>query len=224
MGGMLRRAAPSLALLLLAGCAAGGGGNGGVQPAPSLDEARSRVESCRERLGAAASALRAEEGAARAAAARLRAEKEIAESALRQLREAEHPRRAAEADLAVARAADGLEDAKDELSQLEEMYQANDLAAKTKELVIKRGRRGLERAQQELSIRTRALRDLKETAIPLEIRKAEHDLLQKSSEIDLEEIRAQGRLAAKRAELADARAALRKAEAELSRRTGAPAP
>jgi hypothetical protein len=84
------------------------------------------------------------------------------------------------------------DEAKDELAELEAMYRAEEFAKTTKELVLKRGRRGLEIAERELGVGRQKLALL-----------TEHTMPQKRRELE--------------SKLASAEAALRKAEAELQK-------
>lgn len=58
------------------------------------------------------------------------------------------------------------EEAKDELAELESMYQADEFAKSTKELVLKRGRRKVELAERNLAIAARNLEVLEKQTLP----------------------------------------------------------
>ncbi len=58
------------------------------------------------------------------------------------------------------------EEAKDELAELEAMYQADEFAKTTKELVLKRGRRKVELAERNLAIAARNLEVLEKQTLP----------------------------------------------------------
>ncbi len=58
------------------------------------------------------------------------------------------------------------EEAKDELAELESMYQADEFAKTTKELVLKRGRRKVELAERSLAIAARNLEVLEKQTMP----------------------------------------------------------
>lgn len=58
------------------------------------------------------------------------------------------------------------EEAKDELAELESMYKADEFAKATKELVIKRGRRGVEMADRSLAVARRELAELETHTMP----------------------------------------------------------
>lgn len=58
------------------------------------------------------------------------------------------------------------EEAKDELAELESMYKADEFAKATKELVIKRGRRGVEMADRSLAVARRELAELENHTMP----------------------------------------------------------
>ncbi|HLQ37421.1 MAG TPA: hypothetical protein VK348_06455 [Planctomycetota bacterium] len=76
----------------------------------------------------------------------------------------------------------GAEHAKDELQELESMYEKEEFAKSTKELVLKRGRRQLEMAERSLKVSTTELEVLKEHTLV----QKEKDLQQKVADTDLE--------------------------------------
>ena len=65
--------------------------------------------------------------------------------------------RVSRAELGFQFAQDGAKEAEQELQQLEMMYQEDEFADKTKEIVLERGRRRLERSKRSLAIETDAI-------------------------------------------------------------------
>jgi len=113
---------------------------------------------------------------------------------------------------------------KDELGELVAMYQADEFAKTTKELVLKRGRRELESAERYLAVaraefahfekvtqpqRERELRD-KVVDAELERSKAEHEAEKAKLEVGLQVQKHEQRLADLAEEIADLRAELAK--------------
>ena len=133
---------------------------------------------------------------ARAAVADAERELDEAVSVLQVFDERRMPRELDEAQLGLDRALHRRELQADELGELEAMYAEEDFAQKTKELVLKRGRKNLEFAERALVLAQLALASKKEIELPLERR-----------ELDV---------AVQKAEraLVDARDELRKAELE----------
>ena len=84
------------------------------------------------------------------------------------------PNRIENARLSLARAQDRATEAEEELKQLEMMYAEDDFADQTKEIVLERGRRRLERSKRDLELRNEDFAILTELTIPLET--AEHKL------------------------------------------------
>ena len=67
-----------------------------------------------------------------------------------------------------------LAEAQQELEQLELMYSEEEFADQTKEIVLERGRRRLERTQRDLELRRADFATLQEQTLPVERR--EHEL------------------------------------------------
>ena len=98
-------------------------------------------------LEARSSAAEAERGVREAALALAEAERDLAV-----FKETERPHAIAEAVLELDEADHRRESEQDELNELIAMYAAEDFAAMTKELVLKRGRKNLEFAERELEL------------------------------------------------------------------------
>lgn len=124
---------------------------------------------------------------------------------------------AAELDLAHRR--DEAQDAEEEMEQLAQMYGENELADRTAEIVLRRARRGLERAREELRIAEEAHRHLLQTGMPREqltlhhaVRSAELDLRLADFEGEAMRLEHAHALAEHDATIADLRAELAEAE------------
>lgn len=76
------------------------------------------------------------------------------------------PREIEERKIAVDHSTYRAEEAKDELAELEAMYKADEFAKSTKELVIKRGRRGAEMADRSLAVARRELAEFESHTMP----------------------------------------------------------
>ncbi len=83
------------------------------------------------------------------------------------------PSRIKWSELSLARAGDRVQEATEELDQLEKMYAEEDFADGTKEIVLERGRRSLKRSQEDLELRRADHATLVEKTLPLE--KTEHE-------------------------------------------------
>jgi len=106
-------------------------------------------------------------------------ELELAAEKLARFKEFDAPNRIARAELTLKNMRDAAEEAKEELKQLELMYEEQDLEDKTREFVINRGKRNLERRKQSLAIEERGLVSLKEHEIPSELASIELDTAKK---------------------------------------------
>ena len=116
---------------------------------------------------------------------------------------------------AVRSAQFSLENAQEELDQLEKMYKADDLTEETEEIILKRARNGVESAERSLRRTTLTSERRLKTLIP-----REHDELKTAAEtaalaLELQSETLPGALASKRLEVAKARVAQRKAAAKL---------
>ena len=78
--------------------------------------------------------------------------------------------------LSLQGAMDNVAEAEEEMQQLELMYEKNDLADKTKELVIRRGQRRLERSRRSLELQKAAIANTENIDLAQERAKLQHDL------------------------------------------------
>lgn len=110
--------------------------------------------------------LENQEVSSRDAVAKSEAELELATAKLALFEESEAPARLQKERLDLHDARDSLDDAQEELAQLEMMYGEEDLADKTREIVLRRGQRRLERSRKRLELKERELRTLEAGTLP----------------------------------------------------------
>lgn len=213
---MTRRLIAALSLSLVA---AGCGEPEAAAEAPDpgkIETARLSVQAGEAQILAAEADLKLQEEANRATLERLAAECETAAIRLRQHGEIDSARRVEEAELSVRRAEDAVDDAKDELEQLEALYKGNELADATKEIILKRGRRNLERGRKEADLQKLKLRTLKEHDLPADLLKLQTEASQRKAELERETRSAANQMDQKRIAVLKARIDLAKAREELS--------
>ena len=122
----------------------------------------------REKLSKAKMDLADQEHIGQASLAKAKADLELTQTRLKNFDEKEAPNRLAMARLNLNQAQDRAADSKEELEQLELMYKEQDLADKTREIVIRRARRELDRSQERLRIQGDDLKILEERTLPHE--------------------------------------------------------
>lgn len=98
---------------------------------------------------------------------------------------------------------------KDELGELTAMYEADEFARSTKELVLKRGRRDLEMAERRLAVAQKEMKHLEQIELP----RRERELRQKLADAELEKKKSE--LGAEKAKL-ELEMAQRKASAKIA--------
>jgi len=103
----------------------------------------------------------------------------------------EMPQKKARAQLDLQQATDFTTDQEEEMQQLELMYQKDDLADKTKEIVLARGKRRLERARQSLALQQKDLDDLVNVQQPQQRQKLELALKESQAALQRAEFAAQ---------------------------------
>lgn len=99
---------------------------------------------------------------------------------LTHLAEVEHPRRLEEDALGLRSSWDGLLEVREELAQLEMMYEAPALGDATAEIVLNRTKRRLERMEAGHTLREQRSAELKERTLPREMADAELELRAKT--------------------------------------------
>lgn len=114
------------------------------------------------------------------------------------------PRELEEKRISLERSAHRADHAKDELGELTAMYEADEFARTTKELVLKRGRRELEMAERSLGVERKELAFFEQQELPRRERElrqkiADAELDRAKAEIDAEKARAELELQARKA-------------------------
>ncbi len=122
----------------------------------------------REKLAKAKRDVMDQELSGSAAVLKARADVELTQARLRTIDEKEAPNRLAKANLDLQAARDSQDDSKEELEQLEIMYKEQDLADKTREIVIRRSKRQLARAADRLKLQEDDVKILSERTLPQE--------------------------------------------------------
>lgn len=95
----------------------------------------------------------------------------------------EMPQKTARAQLDLQQAKDSLSEQEEELQQLELMYSKDELGDKTKEIVLARSKRRLERLRQNLGLQQKDLDDLVNVQQPDQLRKLEAAVTDKTGDL-----------------------------------------
>ena len=95
-------------------------------------------------------------------------ELELAKGELTQFDEVDSPTRLAQGRLSLTRSKDSLAEQEEELAQLEMTYAEVDLADKTREIVLRRNHRRVERAKESLALEERDFAKLEQYTLPRE--------------------------------------------------------
>jgi hypothetical protein len=203
----------SFRLLIIAACALApaciGVSHKEAAPAPAADHASSERDLATARDKLAIARLQADLAEKRAETTRIRktTELELARAELAQFDENDAPNRLAKSKLDLARHHDALTEQREELAQLAMMYEKEDLADKTREIVLQRGKRRVERAEADLAISERDTSSLEAKSLPRERAKLVLEIDAKTRELDEMKREAE-------ATLLDKRMAVRSAEAD----------
>ena len=139
-------------------------------------------------------------------------ELELAQGELRQFDEIDSPDRLARERLSLTRSQDGLAEQEEELAQLEMTYAEVDLSDKTREIVLRRNHRRVERAKEELALAERALTKLEQHTLPRERAKLALEVDEKTHALENAQRTAEIGLLGKNIALEEARAAVAKQE------------
>jgi hypothetical protein len=153
---------------------------------------------------------------AQATGAKLQKELQLAKTKLETYEKREAPARTAKGQLDLQNAKDNLDNNKEELEQLELMYKDQDLADKTREIVIKRAKRDLERTQQRLTLQQEELGILMERTIPQEREKLVLDVEEKQREIARADRSSQKAAGDKKVAVMAAESDIKRIEAEMA--------
>jgi hypothetical protein len=207
----------SFVLLSVLGCASARPApkpEGGSAPSPSAGERE--LEIARRKLRIAELELEQAEKTRAEDQTRTARELELAQAELRQFDEVDAPDRLASERLSVVRAKDSMAEQEEELAQLEMTYAEVDLSDKTREIVLRRNHRRVERAKEELAIEERELVKLEQHALPLERAKLALEVEAKTHALESVQRTAEIGLLGKQISLEEARAALEKQEKDRS--------
>jgi hypothetical protein len=185
--------APSAGAAPQAGAPGPAGGSapaGAAQAAPSADELKQKAEDSAAQLEIARVKLDranmdADQGRIDGAAAVEKAKFEltVATKARDHFVNVEMPQKSARAQLDLQQAKDSLTEQEEELQQLELMYSKDELADKTKEIVLARSKRRLERLRQNLALQQKDLDDLVNVQQPDALRKLEAAVTDKTGDL-----------------------------------------
>jgi hypothetical protein len=156
----------------------------GEDPAAKRGSLERKLRIARAKVEQAALDGSAQEADSKQAIDHARGDLEIATAKLAQVRDIDGPNRVAQAELALQQARDAAEEAAEELKQIEIMYEEQDLADRTAEFVINRGKRNAERRAQHIEIEARALRALREHEIVREQAALELDVARKRAALE----------------------------------------
>lgn len=143
------------------------------------EEKKARAEIASMKLEIAKTAQAADAIESETSIEKAKLERELAERELKQLLEVDIPRRLEDSRLRLQENKDGVQDAKEELAQLEDMYKDGDLADKTREIVLSRGKRGLERRLKRLSLQEIEHQSFENVRLPNEKTRAISSLKEK---------------------------------------------
>lgn len=143
-------------------------------------------------------------------------EHELALKKLGNFDERDAPARLEKAGLDLRRSQDRLQEAEEELAQLEMMYTENDLADKTAEIVLRRGKRRIQRSRADLAIKQKGLQTLEQRTLPLEGEELRSTLSQKMHAIENARRQTASNALDKRIELMSAEAEIARIEAEIA--------
>jgi len=118
-----------------------------------------------------------------AAVAKATVERDLARKALAHFDAVDMPQRLAKAVLDLKDSSDYMTEQEEEMQQLELMYSKDDLADKTKEIVLARGKRRLDRAKQRYALAQKDHDDLKGVQLPEQRDKLVQALKEKELEL-----------------------------------------
>jgi len=223
------------ALWFAAGCAAPttGAEEGGAaapatvnaeEAAQNAADAADRVDLARRKLERAQLDVEMGRREGDLALAKARVELDLARKELEHFLAFEQPQRLASGQLDLQQTADGMSEQQEEMQQLELMYAKDDLADKTKEIVIVRGKRRFERAKQRLELATKAQTDLRDVQLPQQRLKLELAVKDKEAEVMRAEFGAKAGALDKETAVIAAKQELAKAERDLAKAKARPSP
>ncbi len=179
-----------------------------VAPAPGQGHPERELATAQDKLTIARLQLELGQHRAESSRARKQVELELARGELSQFDESDATNQLARSKLELTRRRDSLTEQQEELAQLEMLYEKQDLADKTREIVLQRGQRRVARAQDELAIGEREAVALETKSLPRQRARLALELEAKTREFD--ELKPEAE-----ASMLEKRMAVRAAEAEL---------
>jgi HlyD family secretion protein len=138
----------------------------------------------KSKLGRADQDLADQEADNASALSKAATEVEFAKKKLATFDEREAPARVAKAKLDLKGVEDGVKDAEDELAQLEMMYKNSEIGDGTKEMVLQRARRALERAKARRDLGQNDLKTLEERTVPFERGRLALDVAERERDLE----------------------------------------
>ncbi len=186
----------------------------------ALEDLRTQVGDSRRRLAMQREERDMQKRQSEAGVERATVAAQLAQQALELHRDYEAAKALEMSDLSLRNSLDSLRDNRDELSQLEKMYQGTSLQAETKDIVLERARRGVERGEIYVKYAKRDNEIFKAIRAPNDARRVADQA--KYAKLDLESTQLQQKLGEIRAELDMARAEreMRDLERRLERMEG----
>jgi len=143
-----------------------------------------------------------------------------AEAELEKLTGYTAPRRVAQAELGLERSAGRLDDARAELQQIIQMYEGEEFAESSKELVINRSRRGVELSERSVELERQALKHLETVELPRDFEAAQDKVAGAQHKLRVAEMRLENERRSFETKRMEARESLRKAELALEKAMG----
>jgi hypothetical protein len=193
---------------------------GGADAAANLDDLKHSVAAAERKLKRAREELSQSAEDQTAAVGRARDELDDARRAIRHFEGVEKPTRLARAELDLKDTVDYMTAQDEEMKQLELLYEKDDLGDKTKEIVLARGRRSHQRAQERLAIAKREFEDLKGFQLEQQRKKLDRDHAEKERAVRRAEFTARITAEDKEQAVADAERALEKARCDVEKAAG----
>jgi hypothetical protein len=157
-----------------------------------LERARRNLDVAKMRLQRAQMSVEDNEQKQEAALSRARQELEFAERRLDRFVKLDMPARVFWGELGLARTGDYVQEQQDELKQLELMYAEEDFADQTKEIVLDRSRRRVERAKRDIELRQTDHQKLVDVTLPFEQDQHQHNLREAHRRLEATERGARG--------------------------------
>jgi hypothetical protein len=185
----------------------------GLAPAQPTEDSALQLATAQDKLAIAKLQLALGEQRAQSTQARKQVELELARGELTQFDECDAPSQLAKSKLDLTRHRDSLVEQQEELAQLEMLYEKQDLADKTREIVLQRGQRRVARAQEDLAIAERDAETLESrtltrqrTRLTLEVEAKTRELEEQKTELAVALLEKRMAVRAAKAELQAAQA------------------